>query len=178
MPASSIAQILLRLFALNWFLTGIIQIASVAFLSGRGSFYFYSLLPSLIYIIAGVTFWIVAPGLARLLAKRNDGEFTLAGVTERQLFSTAFLALGLYFALNSFAKVFSWIHFFTINKSPDYGFHHEQAPSYYELTEGLLTLAAGIALILTAQTWARKLTRKPNSEQSGADQPATAPEAK
>jgi uncharacterized membrane protein YuzA (DUF378 family) len=176
MPASSIAQILLRLFALNWFLMGIIQIASVVFMSGEGSYFFWSIAPSFVYVVAGVIFWFVAPPLSRLLAKRNDGEFTLAGVTERHLYSTAFLALGLYFALDSFANVFNWIHFFAINKSPDYGFHHEEAPSYYELTEGALTLVAGVALMLSARTWAAKLTRNTNSEQDGADQPATAPE--
>ena len=178
MPASSIAQILLRLFALNWFLMGIIQVASVIFMAGEGlmgegSYFFYSVAPSLIYLVAGVIFWFVAPALSRLLAKRNDGEFSLKGVTERHLYSTAFLALGLYFALDSFANVFNWIHFFSINKSPDYGFHHEEAPSYYELTEGALTLVAGIALMLTARTWATKLTRKSNSEQGVGGQPAT-----
>ncbi len=36
---------------------------------------------------------------------------------------------------------------------------HEETPSYYELLEGVLTLVAGLALVFTAQTWARKLTR-------------------
>lgn len=166
MPASSIAQILLRLFALNWFLMGIFQIGTVMLMADEGSFSFHpsSLIPWLIYLLAGIIFWVMARPLSRLLANRNDGEFTLEGVTERQLYSTAFLSLGLYFALNSFANVFSWIHFFAINKSPDYGFHHQEEPSYYELTEGLLTLMAGVALMLTSRTWAAKLTRKPNCE--------------
>jgi len=167
MPASSIAQILLRLFALNWLLTGVIQIASTTALAGQVPFLFYTLAPSLVHIAAAAVFWFVAPRISRLLARRNDGEFTLAGVTERQLYSTAFLALGLYFALNSFANVFSWIHFFAISKSPDYGFHHEEAPSYYQLTEGLMTLVAGVVLVVTARTWAAKLARPTRSEPGG-----------
>ena len=159
MPISSIAQILLRLFALNWFFTGMIQIASLMFLHDYEPYSLYSLAPGLIYVVMASLFWRLAPLISRLIAKRNDGEVNLAGVTERQLFSTAFLSLGLYFALDSFSNVFSWIHFFVINKSPNYGFHHEEEPSYYLLLESLLTLAAGTALILTAQTWAKKLTR-------------------
>ncbi|HBJ83733.1 MAG TPA: hypothetical protein DDZ88_07680 [Verrucomicrobiales bacterium] len=68
-----------------------------------------------------------------------------------------FVGLGMYFTLYSFANVFSWIHFFSINQSPDYGFHRENSPSYYSLTENGMTLAAGIALIFTARRWAEKL---------------------
>jgi len=86
---------------------GIVQTASVMFMAGEGSYFFYSLAPSLIYIVAGAVFWFMAPPLSRLLAKKNDGEFSLQGVTERHLYSTVFLALGLYFALDSFANVFN-----------------------------------------------------------------------
>ena len=66
----------------------------------------------------------------------------------------------MYFALDSFADVFNWLHFFAINNSPDYGFHHDNKPSYYDLTKNLLTLIAGITLIFTAHIWAEKLTRQ------------------
>ncbi len=178
MPTSSIAQILLRLFALNWFLLGLIQIGGSVFVyRWQAVNYFRSLDSSLIYITAAVVLWLSAPKLSRLLAKRNDGEFSLSGVTERQLYSTAFLVLGLYFALSSFANVFSWIHFFSIHKSPDYGFHRESAPSYYSLAEGLLTLIAGVALMLTARTWAIKLTRTPKKDQVDSKDAAERPDS-
>jgi len=104
--------------------------------------------------------WLLAPRIARRLARNNDGSISLQGVTQFQLYSTVFVGLGMYFTLNSFANVFSWIHFFSINQSPDYGFHRENSPSYYTLTENGMTLAAGIALTLTARRWAEKLCGK------------------
>ena len=175
MPVSGIAQILFRIFSLNWLLTGLIQGASVAFISRDGGLSWFSLLPSIVYLVAGMVFWMIAPWFSRASAKGTDETIRLDGVSERTLFATAFVVLGLYFALNSFARVFSWAHFFAINKSDDYGFHHEEAPSYYELTESLMTLAAGVALILTSQKWAAKLTRRPSEGIAG--QPAVRPKS-
>ncbi len=165
MPASSIAQILLRLFALKWLLTGGINFASSIFTGNQHGYYFLSLLPPIIYILAGLLFWFLSPKISLLLAKQNNGEVTLQGVTQEQLFASVLLGLGVFFALNSFANVFSWIHFFAINKSPNYGFHQENQPSYYELSEAAMTLVAGIALIFTSRKWAEKLCRKNTDDQ-------------
>jgi hypothetical protein len=172
MPISSITQIILRIFALNWFLTGIIQGGTIVDISQTGMLSWLSVYSSRVYLLAGIFVWIGSPWLSRLLAKGNDKELSLRGVSEKSLFATAFISLGLYFALKSFAGAVSWIHFFAINKSPEYGFHHEQAPSYYELSEQILTLLAGIALILTSQIWAAKLSSSPKNNKSEEDAPS------
>ena len=170
MPISSIAQIILRIFALNWFLTGIIQGGTIVYINQNGTLSWLSVLPSLVYFLAGIFLWFGSPWFCRLLARGNDREVSLVGVSEKSLFAAAFVSLGLYFALKSFAGAVSWVHFFAINKSPDYGFHHEEAPSYYDLSEQVLTLIAGITLILTSHIWASKLASsrtKKQSEQGG-----------
>lgn len=177
MPSSSVAQILLRIFALNWFLTGLIQIASMAFTFQQQNLGIFNFAPSVVYFVAGILAWVIAPKLSRFLAHRNDGEFNLKGVTEQQLYAAVFLGLGLYFTLTSFAGAFSWTHFFAVNKLPDYGFHQESQPSYYDLSETVMTLGAGIVLIFTCNTWAGKLARKQQSEQGGGRQAATRPES-
>ena len=166
MPVSSITQIILRIFALNWFLTGIIQGGTIIYIYRDTTLSWLSILPSLVYFIAGLLLWIGSPWLSRLFAKGNDREVNLSGVSERSLFATAFLALGLYFSLRSFADVIGWVHFFAINRSPEYGFHHEEAPSYYDLTEPTLTLFAGIGLILTCRIWAAKLSPRRDNTKS------------
>ena len=166
MPISSITHIILRIFALNWFLTGIIQGGTMVYIYKDTTFTWFSVLPPLVYFIAGLILWIGSPWFSRLLSRENDRELSLAGVSERSLFATAFLTLGLYFALRSFADVVGWVHFFAINKSPEYGFHHEEAPSYYDLTEPTLTLFAGIGLIFTCRIWAAKLTPRRNNKKS------------
>jgi hypothetical protein len=177
MPISSVAQILLRIFALNWFLTGLVQIAGMAFTFRHEYFTWFSLAPSAVYFVAGIIVWMAAPKLSRFLAHRNDGEFDLGGIKEVHLYSAVFLALGLYFALSSLAVAFSWMHFFTVNSSPDYGFHKENQPSYYDMSEKFMTLAAGVFLTITCNTWARKLTQTQPKEQGGGGQPATRPES-
>jgi hypothetical protein len=173
MPSSSVAQILLRIFALHWFLSGFIEMAGMAFTFRRGEFSLIHLAPSILNFVAGILVWVMAPKLSRFLAHRNDGDFNLKGVTEQQLYTAVFLGLGLYFTLSTFAAAFSWVHFFTVNKSPDYGFHQENQPSYYDMTEKFMTLAAGIFLVFTCNTWASKLVRKHQSEPNGGGQPTT-----
>lgn len=166
MPASAIAQILLRLFALQWILTSFAQIGSAVFLSESSPLEAYFILPASIYFVAGIIVWFLAPFLCRLLTTGIDQKVTLDGVTLRQLYATTFIGLGTYFVLNSFANVFSWVHFFIVNKSPEYGFYKESSPSYYDLTEGILTLLAGAALIGTARVWAKKLTHSKGRSES------------
>tara|TARA_R110002096_G_scaffold139504_10_gene293867 strand:- start:609 stop:1121 length:513 start_codon:yes stop_codon:yes gene_type:complete len=164
MPVSSITQVILRLFALHWFLAGIIPLASLMLFVGDLNGYF-SFIPPITQVVVGVGFWFLAPAISRLVARKNDPKISLEGVTEEQLFATAFISLGLYFSLKSFSSVFNWLHFFVVKESPDYGFHQELEPSYYDFTEQGLTLAAGLYLILSAKGWAAKLSRSRKSEQ-------------
>ena len=170
MPISSITHVLLKIFALNWLLSGAIQLISVIATSqmnaGSYSFLFYA--PSLVYFVAGIILWFFAPKFSRILTKKHDGEFNLEGVTLEMLLTTAFVSVGLYFSLDSFAAAFNWVHFFTIYNSPNYGFHQEQGPSYYDLTESLLTFITGAILIFTSQHWSSKLCKKQQSEQVAA----------
>lgn len=173
MPSSSIAQILLRIFALNWFLTGFIQVAAFASSFQQNYQLDSFLIQGIVYLAGGILAWLIAPRLSRLLTRRNDGHFNLEGVTEQPLYTAVFLGIGLYFTLLSFGSAFSWIHFFAISKSPDYGFHRESQPSYYDMSETLMTLAAGVFLLFTSKTWARKLTC--NQSDKGGSRPAATP---
>lgn len=160
MPVSSIALILLRLFALNWFVVGLIQLASSTVIFRPEYFSISALLPTAVYLVAGILVWRLSPQISRLLARGSDDAFDLRGITSEQLYSAVFLGLGLYFTLTSFGSAFSWVHFFAVNKSPDYGFQQEAHRSYYDMSETLMTFAAGIMFIVTCRTWAAKLARK------------------
>ena len=159
MPLSSVTQVLLRLFALSWALTALARLAQTAVQARNHWFSGATLAAPLVMLLMSILAWRFSPRISRALARGNDSEITLQGVTLSQLYATVFVGLGMYFALSSFADVFNWLHFFAINSSPDYGFHRENSPSYYDLTESLLTFGAGIALIFTARIWAEKLTR-------------------
>lgn len=159
MPISSISQALLRIFALTWFLTGTIRVLSFILSSEVRTYTPDILVPSSVYLISGTVIWIFAPIVSRFITKDNDGKLNLAGITEYQLFSTAFIVVGLYFVLDSFASLFTWLHFFTVYNQNEYGFTQDQQPSYYDLAECALTVAAGAAIIATSKKWAAKLSK-------------------
>jgi len=166
MPASSLAQILLRLYSLNLTIYGTIQLFILLFnWFGFGLLSIYEIGVPIIYLVVGLVLWFFSPYLCKLAAGKNDDAIKLDGVSEFQLYSTAFLCLGLYFALGRMGEVLSWIHFFAAYNSPDYGFHREGDPSYYDLAEPAITVVIGIVLVVTARRWAAKLCRQSgNSE--------------
>lgn len=165
MPISSIAQVLLRLFALNWVLMGLIQLASLAFLLKDSNLSFFNFGAPVILLAFGIIVWVFSPFLSRQFSRGSDASLTLQGVTLRQMYSTTFVGLGLYFSLNSFSRVFSWIHYFTVNQSIGPAFQNANPTFSYQLSEPAITLAVGVFIICTADTWAKRLSVKHSSDQ-------------
>ncbi len=116
-------------------------------------------LPNLFVVLCGVVLWQLAPLISRLLTKGDDPEINLTGVTGEHLYTATLLGLGVYFILSSLASTFSWTHYLIVYNRDAGGFQMDQAPSYYDLTDYLLTLLAGLALTLTCRIWARRLAR-------------------
>jgi len=158
MPASAIAAILLRLYALNLAVTGLVQsiMQGAAHFMG-GSAWIYSVIPAFTHLIVGATLWFIAPPFARFLAARHDEPFRLEGLNEAQLYSATFLGLGLWFSLSSFAGVFNWLHYFAVVRSNPDLWKDEDGTNLYSLSREALTLAAGLLLVFTGPVWAVKL---------------------
>lgn len=160
MPISSIAQILLRLFALNWFIRGLIQIAAIAYLMRQPQNDWQLLITPTAYLLFGIICWLLSPRLARLAARGDDREVNLSGVTAQQLYTAVFVGLGLYFALSSISEAFHGVQsliYYEIN-TDDPGPEPREFP-YEDLTTPLLTLLAGVVMIATSRKWADKLSR-------------------
>jgi hypothetical protein len=168
MPVSSIAQIFLRLYSLKLLVGALASFGGLLMITRNPAYdgwsTFLGFLPNLIVITSGVVLWVIAPWLSRLLTKKGNGELTLGGVTREDLLTAVLLGLGVYFIMDSFSNVIGWAHYFAVNRSEG-GFHMDEEPSYYDLTERLLTLGGGFALIMTCRTWARRLAPKLRSEQ-------------
>ena len=169
MPASSLAQILLRIFALYWMMSGIIQFGSIA-LIGRlpdRSFILPDLsffLPSAVYVLIGLGIWHQAPRLSRLAAAGNDGELTLRGVTQRQLCATAFMALGIYFTLSHVGNLLNGIYIYVLKRNNG----EELLSNDYSFLQFGINVVAGVLLAANARKLAGKLC---------ADQPVSDQEA-
>lgn len=160
MPISSIAQILLCLFALTWVLYGLIIIIGFMIAKGSEMELLFSLLPSAFHLVAGIFLWIFSSRISRLVARGDDGKVDLVGIKEEHLYAAVSIGLGLFFVLESLGDVFRHIHQVMMLRSlaeehvQDLG----QVPLQNLLQSGL-TLVAGIALVMTARTWSRKIVR-------------------
>lgn len=168
MPISSIAQIFIRLYSLKILVGalasfgGMLTITQIPAYDGWNLF--LGFLPNLILITSGIVLWTIAPWISRLLISNGNGELTLGGVRREDLFTAVLLSLGVYFIMDSFSNVLGWVHYFAINRS-ERGFHINDVPSYYDLTERVLTLIGGVALVVTCRTWGRRLAREYTGEQ-------------
>ena len=158
MPISSIAVILIRLYALNLAIVGFFQSLGIALQVGsHGVALLSSMVPSLGSLITGVILWMIAPRFATLLASRRDENVTLEGVNELTLYTAVFIGVGLWFALSSFAGVFNWLHYFAVSRSSLSAWDDAEQNNFYALASEFLTFIAGLFLVVTGRTWAGKL---------------------
>lgn len=166
MLASTIAQILLRIFSISWFVTGIVHLVPTVFdvRSGRNGAVLYSAVPLLIMCAFGVVIWVFARKISLVLTKGNDAELNLTNVSAQQLMTIAIFSVGLYFVLSSCSDTFNWVHYLFINRSLEHRFAYMESPSYYDLARPLLTLLAGLAFMLTSKNWATKIFRETKNE--------------
>ena len=160
MPLSSIVVIVIRLFALNWLLT-----AAPLFLTATAtplprdwdvSAVLVLYLPALLLLIFAAVLWIVSHRVARFVSRGVDTTVSTGSLSRSDLYSFAFVFLGLFFILSSVADVINWLHYFT-TASPEYPTHAPSVQNLYQLTRPCLTLAFGLVSLLGAQRWTRKL---------------------
>jgi hypothetical protein len=158
MPLSSIVVIVIRLFALNWLLTVVsllLRAATTPLPHGdrlSAALILYAAPVLLLIFAAGL--WILTPAIARLVSRGVDTTVSMGSLSLSDLYSFAFVFLGLFFILSSFADVINWIHYFATeaHSAPD-----PRARNFYELTRSCLTFVAGVVSIVGAPRWTKKL---------------------
>ena len=162
MPLSSIVVIVIRLFALNWLLTAVPLFLSAAATplphdgSVVGILTPYAV-PVLLLILATVL-WILAHATARLVSRGVDSAVSIGSLSRSDLYSFAFVFLGLFFILSSFADVINWIHYFTVSREDPT--HDPRIKNLYQLTRPFLTLVLGLVSLLGAPRWTKKLVSR------------------
>jgi hypothetical protein len=81
---------------------------------------------------------------------------SIGSLSRSDLYSFAFVFLGLFFILSSFADVINWVHYFTTASREDPR-HDPHLQNLYQLTRPCLTLALGFVSLIGAPRWTRKL---------------------
>ena len=158
MQLSNITIIVIRLFVLNSILNSIVYLVSAYSAALAGADLLIVLAVPLIGIIVLSLLWYFAPTIAWIASSGADAHVEMPSLNRYDLYSFAFVFLGLYFVLASIADVINWLHFFaTLN--------HESArpnprvQNLYQLTRPLVTLTAGLISLFGASHWAKKLIR-------------------
>ena len=167
MPLNSIIVIVARLFALNWLLHAFVLIASAlatpALQERSVSTVLMSSSPGVLLLILGLFLWVLAPAMARFVGCGFDATVSVGSLSRGDLYSFAFVFLGLFFILSSFADVINWIHYFTVSR--DAPTRDPRIQSFYELTRPCLTFAAGLVCLLGAPRWTKKLVARDQKDQ-------------
>lgn len=158
MPLKSIVVVVLRLFAIQTLLQAIGLAVGEAGLHGRYDVpprdYSGFIAPGGLLVFATIE-WLLAPAVAKLVTRRHDTEVSLGALSRADLYSFAFVFLGLYFILSSIAPALIWLHYSLTMSAV--GSSSESERSFYALATPLIGLIAGFMALLPAQRWARRL---------------------
>jgi hypothetical protein len=180
MPLNSIVTIVLRLFSLHWLIQGIVLLPQVIQATRDSWPYSPSFImfaqPTVLLVLAIGLFWW-SHLLGRIVTPRPVPEVQLGGLSVYDLYSFTFTFLGLYFALTSVAGTLNWLHYYlTLLKDTPAG-NLERDYGFYSLTQPLITFLAGLACLLFAPRFARKLASLQRNADPVAPPPAkTSPE--
>ena len=159
MPLSSIVIVVLRLFAIQVVGQSVhMALSFAATLSKERSHhpdYWVAYLVPVALLVFALLEWWLAPVIARLVTRHHDGEVAIGALSRLDLYSFAFVFLGLYFILTSIAPALSWLHYFL--RTSAVGSQSESQSSFYDLASYLVTLIAGVLALLPARRWARRL---------------------
>jgi len=157
MPLSTIVLIVLRLFCVCWLVDGLTGLAvGFAYYNPQASI-IAQLLEPVTFVLFAVVGWIIAPTLSRLVIGQRDAVIQSSELTLGDLYAFAFVFLGLYFSLSSFADTLNWFHYFLWVNAGNRLLPSENAPSYYSLSRALISLIPGLVCLFPGRRWARKL---------------------
>jgi hypothetical protein len=160
MPLSSIVVIVLRIFALYGLFWSLPLFGSASITPlGRErslSIVLAPYAPALLLVIFATGLWILARAIGRLVSRGVDTSVSIGGLTRVDLYSFAFVIVGLYFILSSFADVINWIHYL-VTASHNNPAHNPSVENFYQLTRCCLTFVAGFVSLLGAPHWTKKL---------------------
>ena len=106
MPLSSIVVIVIRLFALNWLLTAVPLLLSATTTPLPHERHLSAVLmlyvPAVLLLIVAAGLWILTPAIARFVSRGVDTSVSIGSLSRSDLYSFAFVFLGLFFILSSF----------------------------------------------------------------------------
>ena len=181
MPLTNIVTIVLRLFSLSWLVQAIVSAVGIA--AATAPYGSASPIPWYLnygaagaYFVMAVAVWLNSPLVSRIVTPRPDTTVSIGGLTRYDLYCFAFVFIGLYFILSSIGSAINWIHYYAASAKNAPQNDPERISAFYQLTQALVPLLAGVTSIAMASRLAKKLTVSQRKyEERGEALPPTAP---
>lgn len=113
-------------------------------------------------IVAFCAYWLwqFSPFFARHITRGQDSALDCGSLALVDLYTFAFLLVGLYFAVDSFGPSLTWFHYSVGRSSSVAGLSPQQQANYYTLFKYLVKLFLGLALIFNGRKFATKLIKR------------------
>jgi hypothetical protein len=158
MPLADIVTVVIRLFAIQTLVQAVGLLASatasVRFSSPRPEYVAY--IPPAALLIIAIVEWALAAPIGRVVTRGHNPAVQLGTLSRQDLYTFAFVFLGLYFVLVSIAPTITWLHYYLIWSGHAGGDEMVQK-SFYDLARHVITFAAGLLTLLPARKWSDKL---------------------
>ncbi|HEX4140312.1 MAG TPA: hypothetical protein VHY09_08190 [Candidatus Methylacidiphilales bacterium] len=169
MRTRSLVLIALRMYAIYWFFTAGLELASaLVYLPFLGSLSSYAgrtvpwvmvIVPAVMLVLS-IVLWKVSTRVSGVIVRDFDVELSTVTLTREDLYAFAFVFLGLFFVLSSIPSVIDGGYAFLTQDAllPESDPRHgrEMLP----FLGHSLSLIVGFACVLGASKWSRKLARK------------------
>jgi hypothetical protein len=174
MPLKTLVVIAMRFYAIYWFIESISEL--LLFLPTIAAFQAQlhdQKIDTLIYLVIPIAMlgiaiflWIIASRLSSQITKGHDTQLDLTGLTKEDLYSFAFVFLGLYFFLSSISAFMQRAYqFFYRGISLEEG-NPQKMEFLYQLSGPAITLLVGLLCVLGAKGITRKLIRLQNKNEN------------
>ena len=115
-----------------------------------------------VYFICAAALWVCALWIGRVLTRGCDSQLDTKPLAVSDLYSVAFVCIGLYYAVGSFGNTLNWLHFAVTQSSTSAALSPEQHMNFYSLFQCLSELFIGLVLVFRARRLSARLLKYDN----------------
>ena len=167
MKSSTIVTIVLRLFAIQWVVTGVVGVLgilgySTAFPSdseARVVYWLQMLAGPVCYIFLASAAWFFALLVAKRVVPISDPELGMVSVSARDLYGLGILVVGITAFLTHLAPMLNWVHYLVINRAGDALMRGRNGLSFYDVTKEMIPCIGGAILAFSSPKIGSRLAR-------------------
>ncbi len=165
MNLQSLAVVVLRLIALNFALSGVIQTFpyTLQVLRVFNDSPAYAAVPLVVIVglLAGaIWLWVCAVPIARLVTQRLPSEVSLGAISLADCYSIAFVGVGLFYLVGHLAQVLTWAHYLLRLAVARPGTPLVKDVEPYAVIQVFVPFVVGLVLLVKARVWAAALAAR------------------